>query len=1390
MLDGINRAMQDFQDPKLIVATLEQFSYASEDAGLLAFQDAMASGVDVILGPSDDGVFLAIQQFERDLESSKRLVVSPVVTTDVGNERDGWMFRTNVGVHVRATRIYDFLSKRSFNTIAVIYEAMSYGDRAEVAFRGLLRPGQDDSYLSVRYRDVVEIRDAARRILQERPAAVGLFGSLDHIRALQSELQEIARGLISYNPLLFTIVDARTLCLDGVHFVSVAGPGQADCLVSPREMKDEVTDLSYNTTAHMLDVAKEIDGVPDEEEWRVRFRDRFAASLEKLGEQPPKTTMVFSEMESLARVLVFKDGRVYPVDDSERNWFSNIIDVRIRRFGLMLLLNLVLVMAIVAVVTVVHVGRSHPGPMHRFVFQGPFLLLLLFNTGVAVTVFVTLAETGVVRWDNAIAALGVAFGYTIIRKTTFYDQIIKYINKRLTVLRYELEAPKIYYISYTNSRSWLKRVLANVYAESEDRDHAEKRIEAIEKEVEKVEFEIEKRRVYVQKLLDLLNWEQIVRCRLVPPKMIENEVFDPRIVLREAAEYCTNRYPAKRTKIGELVENHKGKIRERSQADDAKVNKELVNPLSEATSDRGRTYIQLEWILVQHVISLDQIWSFGFVDIDYAPPTMRKKQPWLRRILVSILRPFAQRFALSPPAPQEEPRAVPEPSVATDLAEIPLPNPPRALQREVALGRCVVVVGSGMSARGGLMTWTEMLAWVADNFSPGDKNVEYYHTELDEGRVDPVAESLRSVLGAEVLAERISALVPKEYRDTYEQMRAINFAGVINLNFDTHATGALDNPSIWSHNDARNCLDQLSRGEPFVMQLNGTVGAGDMLFSNQDLQDVVAQNAPLRDLLRRLYYSHTLFFLGVSLSGVQNFFRLIERSSQESSQHFALIEAMGESFTYASQNLTQFGVEVLPFGIQDRDVAIRRFLSNFEATDDAEDQLTDSQTVHKISRVELRNIGPFVNENFEFDADFNVILGDNGVGKSTILRAVAVCACGGESASYADRMLRRGATSGEIVLYMGSRKYVTIIEEKTDGGVTVQSMSGVPYQLEGVLMAGFSALRGIGWERPKGRGQPGPARPTANDILPLITGEQDPRLEGVKQLILRLHHSIESKDTPAADKQRYQALHDRLFDMFSDLAHGVQVRLGEVNPQTSEINIVTQDGPVPFEALSQGTLSLVSWTGALLQRLYETARQDTDPMQVQAVVLIDEIDAHMHPAWQRSLLSRLRRLFPNVQFIATSHSPLMVGSLEPNQVYHLLRDDDGLVIKERPDYALKGLGAAGLLTSNLFGLNTHLDEPTEDALNRKRELVAKVIARSITLAEEAELKALDEKVGDIDFTRSLRDQAYQKVKDSLQGDDQPVEDDTFADDLTKEQKAARERILNQTLQRLIEDGKQ
>ena len=101
-------------------------------------------------------------------------------------------------------------------------------------------------------------------------------------------------------------------------------------------------------------------------------------------------------------------------------------------------------------------------------------------------------------------------------------------------------------------------------------------------------------------------------------------------------------------------------------------------------------------------------------------------------------------------------------------------------------------------------------------------------------------------------------------------------------------------------------------------------------------------------------------------------------------------------------------------------------------------------------------------------------------------------------------------------------------------------------------------------------------------------------------------------------------------------------------------------GGVPLEVgqLSDGERGVLALVLDLARRLSQANPSLDDPLsEGQAVVLIDEIDLHLHPKWQRQIVRKLTRTFPRCQFIATSHSPQVVASVDPEQVHHLAPTD-------------------------------------------------------------------------------------------------------------------------------------
>lgn len=683
------------------------------------------------------------------------------------------------------------------------------------------------------------------------------------------------------------------------------------------------------------------------------------------------------------------------------------------------------------------------------------------------------------------------------------------------------------------------------------------------------------------------------------------------------------------------------------------------------------------------------------------------------------------------------------------LPSIDVPDAQPALLEALRGGDCVVVIGSGMSEEAGVSTWSSLLKSIIEEL-PDKRQANHLLKMLRAGLFDEVIDSINSLLEPGALAGHVVRTVlgqKPRTMEAYSRLAELPVSAVVSLNLDDLAAKALRNRSlqVFVPREAERCLDALSRHELFVFMLNGTTNSPEeILLSHQNLMDAISRNDAFRDLLKRLYYSRPLFFLGVSLSGLKHFFRMIDRNAPPSQRHFALVEVNDSTWQPIAMNLeSQFGLEVLPFTPNNRDGAIAKFLRRIPSRLESSAAPGEIPARAKINRIELRNIGPFTECALDLDPGWTVILGDNGVGKSTVLRALAVCMCGKASESFATRLLKGDKSSGSIVLHMGNRQYVTTITRKSGGGVAIDSPSGVPLENECILAVGFSALRTVGWQRGKAK-ESGPQRPIAADLISLTSEEPDPRLDGIKQWIVRLDHLKAGTGVAEADRKRYGALFDRVFEIFKRLAIGIEINPAGVNPKTGEIIVQTKDGLIPFESLSQGTLSLVGWAGALMQRLYETAPAGVDPLQSAAIVLVDEIDAHMHPAWQQTLVNRLSETFENAQFIATSHSPLVVGGLEPRQVYRFERDAEGVVQITQPEYSLKGLGAAGLLTSGLFGLASHLDTETAEALDRKRQLTAKQLDKKIKPNELKELSELEARVGDIDSTQWIRDPMYQR----------------------------------------------
>ena len=104
-----------------------------------------------------------------------------------------------------------------------------------------------------------------------------------------------------------------------------------------------------------------------------------------------------------------------------------------------------------------------------------------------------------------------------------------------------------------------------------------------------------------------------------------------------------------------------------------------------------------------------------------------------------------------------------------------------------------------------------------------------------------------------------------------------------------------------------------------------------------------------------------------------------------------------------------------------------------------------------------------------------------------------------------------------------------------------------------------------------------------------------------------------------------------------------------------------------IEQLSDGEKCLLAMVGDLARRMTIASPElEDDPLHGEGIVLIDEIDLHLHPQWQRMILPKLLEIFPNTQFIVTTHSPQVVGEIKQGQGKIIPLQDGGNGIEALP----------------------------------------------------------------------------------------------------------------------------
>ena len=185
----------------------------------------------------------------------------------------------------------------------------------------------------------------------------------------------------------------------------------------------------------------------------------------------------------------------------------------------------------------------------------------------------------------------------------------------------------------------------------------------------------------------------------------------------------------------------------------------------------------------------------------------------------------------------------------------------------------------------------------------------------------------------------------------------------------------------------------------------------------------------------------------------------------------------------------------------------------------------------------------------------------------------------------------------------------------------------------------------------------------------------------------------------------------------------------------------TFSGLVPMSSLSLGYRSTASWVVDLAARLYDQYPESEDPFSEPAVVLIDEIDLHLHPLWQFDIMRDLGALFPSTQFVATSHSPLIVQVADNAKLTLLRKQEDEVKIEEHSEEPSK-LRVDQILTSLLFRVPSSRSPRVKALFDERVELLDKA---DRTQADEDRLEEIGREIDKLEVATDPEDRAAMEL---------------------------------------------
>lgn len=386
----------------------------------------------------------------------------------------------------------------------------------------------------------------------------------------------------------------------------------------------------------------------------------------------------------------------------------------------------------------------------------------------------------------------------------------------------------------------------------------------------------------------------------------------------------------------------------------------------------------------------------------------------------------------------------------------------------------------------------------------------------------------------------------------------------------------------------------------------------------------------------------------------------------------------------------------------------------------------------KIRRLATIDFPPFANGGLDFPpvpdrpkdlAEVHLLTGVNGAGKSRVLCALAAVL--GENRPLQERCAGSGtAEFGVMVettpMQAGPVVQMTVgkdgVNVKGNAGTIVRDQLG---KIPAYASAGGAYLREDAEEGGRGGRSSSVYAAVSGDaqFAPLLFHKPARHTADFMQALTNLYVKT------LADKQegKKQSRAGRLLTAILDALRATtdsEISLSLADSSTPALELRWRGVPLALNQLPDGLRALLGWMVDAALMLEMVCGRERDPFSEPSIILLDEVEAHLHPKWQRKLLPAFQRMFPAAQIFVATHSPFVISSLNCGWIHVLKAGKDGKIETQPPQAASPGDSYPSVL-AEIMDVEEWYDVETEKLLAQFREVRDKALAGDAKSAVKA-----------------------------------------------------------------------